>query len=138
MAAVSGGSNPEEGDRAEQEAPPNVMRQPKSRDPTSEIKVHGVAMLPEDTFDVEGLEETVSLEDTSRSVPPAEEPVLRAVRIGVVGATAGSLELERKDFELLEASQAVLPEDTFGSVPPAEELILGVVRIDEVGAASGS
>ena len=39
IAVVGGGSNPDEGDRARQEAPPSVLRHPKSRDPTSEIEV---------------------------------------------------------------------------------------------------
>ena len=44
MAAVDGGSNPEEGDGPEQEAPPSVMGQPESRDPAYEIKVLGEVM----------------------------------------------------------------------------------------------
>jgi len=37
MTAVGGGSNPEEGDEVEQEAPPSIMGQSKSHDRTSEI-----------------------------------------------------------------------------------------------------
>ena len=101
MPAVGGGSNPEEGDIAEQEGPPSVIGQPESRDPTSEIEVLGVAMLPEDTSDVEVLGEAVPPEDTSGSVPPAEKPVLGVARVGEVGTAAGSSELERRDSELL-------------------------------------
>jgi len=80
VAAVGGGSNPEEGDGAEQETPPNVMGQSESRDPTSKIEVLGVAMLPENTSDVEVLGKVVLPEDTSGSLPPTEEPILGVVR----------------------------------------------------------
>ena len=49
MTVVGGGSNTEEGDRAELEALPSVMGQPESHDPTFEIKVLGEAVLPGDT-----------------------------------------------------------------------------------------
>ena len=39
MVAMGEGSNPEEEDGDEQEASPNVMGQPESHDPTSEIEV---------------------------------------------------------------------------------------------------
>ena len=74
MAAVGGGSNPEEGDRAEQEAPPSVMGAAKVLDPTSEIKVLGVAMLPEDHSYVEVLGEAVSSWDTFNLYPRLRSP----------------------------------------------------------------
>jgi len=45
--------------------------------------------------------EVVPPEDTCRYVPPAEEYVLRVVRVGEVGTAAWSSELERRDYKLL-------------------------------------
>ena len=46
-------------------------------------------------------------EDTSGSVPPAEEPVLGVTRVSEVGAAAGSSELKRRDSELHAASKGL-------------------------------
>ena len=66
MTAVGKGSKPEEGDGADHEALPSVIRQPESYDPISEIEVLGEMMPPE---------------DTSGSVPPAEEHVFKVARV---------------------------------------------------------
>ena len=47
-------------------------------------------MLSEDTSDVEVLREAVPPEDTSGSVPPAEEPILRVARVGEFDAARAS------------------------------------------------
>ena len=57
MATVGGYSNPGEGDGVKREAPPNVMGQPISREPTTKIEILKVAMLPMDTSNVEVLRE---------------------------------------------------------------------------------
>ena len=48
MVAVGGGSNFERGGGAEPEAPSSVIRQPKSWDPTLEVKVLREVVLPAD------------------------------------------------------------------------------------------
>jgi len=76
MVAVGGGSILEKEGGAGQEAPPSVIGQTESHDLTSEIKVLG---------------ETVPPEDTSESCPRLA--LLRVTRVGKVGATVGNSEL---------------------------------------------
>jgi len=59
-----------------------------------------VAMLPEDTSDVEVLREAVPPRGISGSAPSAEEPVLGVARVGELGAATGSSALERRASEL--------------------------------------
>ena len=58
-----------------------------------------MVMLLEDTSSVEVLGETMPPEDTSRSVPLAEDIVFGVTRVGEVDVVARASELERRDSE---------------------------------------